>query len=94
MAGDIGDIEIGSYDESALREALIAIQEHFGADSPTFYAAYLQDRGDLGGRVSWRDQHRWADYYSEWLELTGAASGTVPHEGTLVGHVRRELAAG
>jgi hypothetical protein len=85
-------ITIGMYDVSSLEAALLAFQAHYEADSATFYAAYRTGEGDLAGRVSRLNQHRWADFYSEWLELTGQTPDVFPHEDGLAGHVRRDLA--
>jgi hypothetical protein len=84
--------KIGTYDANSLEGALVALQDHFSIDSATFYRCYCAGRADFDGRLSQRVQHLWADYYSEWLELTGASPDAVPHEDEFAGHVRRELA--
>jgi hypothetical protein len=86
------DFKVGTYDANSLKDALVALQDHFGIDSATFYRHYRSGAADFGGQLDHRVQHIWADYYSEWLELTGATPEAIPREDEFAGQIRRELA--
>ena len=92
MSETSGGLTIGTYDTASLAHALLAFQVHYRVDSATFFQAYLADAADGFARpISGRQQHRWASYYREWLELTGAESGSVPEEDALTRHTRDEI---
>src|SRR3954447_7666352 len=76
------NVHQGTYDADSLADALIELQRHFGLSSSEFYRAYRADDPSIAA-IPRLVRFQWADYFSEWLELTDSSADDAPHESVL-----------